>query len=91
MTQQEWYLKLRDLSIKHKKPLLVAVGVSPPVVKDTFSCRWDEFPGVKSGIIVGVPSGNDLIRAADLPASATEAQLRAAIAPPKAVPVQRPG
>ena len=69
-TQRGVYNRLRNEAILANKPLLVFVGRDPVKVSGAFSCRWDEFPDVKSGVVVGLPKDKDLVQSKILPVSA---------------------
>lgn len=80
-SQADCYNQLREKAIKEKIPLVVGVGVDTPKLIGVLTCRWDKFPGVKEGIVIGVPSGNDLTIAATLSIKATAKDITQAAKP----------
>ena len=88
-SQSECYGRLRAKAIAEHKILLVAVGCEPRRVEGFFACRYDAFPGVKKGIVVGLPEGKELLQGPVLDPKATESAIKAATKP-RAQPLSGP-
>ena len=63
-------------AVKEGKPLVVFVGVPVRSVPGFLTVACATFPGVETGLVLGVPDGDKLKRR-DLPATATDETLRA--------------
>lgn len=86
-SQREIYNALRERAVKEQKPLLVSVGCEPKKIDGVLTCRWDKFPAVTSGVVVGLPKGNELIQGPVLPCNSSVATIQAATKPTVKAPL----
>ena len=85
LSQKEIYAKLSSEALKTGKPLLVSVKCELVKIDGCLSCRWDGFPDVTKGVVVGVTEGANLVHAATLDSQPTKEKVLAAVRP-KPVP-----
>lgn len=63
--QGQEYGYARAKAVEEKKALVVGVKQDPPALPPAkaWTCRWDAFPGVNKGLVIGIPMGGELWQA----------------------------
>lgn len=70
------YKEAHAAAVNADKPLIVFVRCQPAEVPGAFSCRKDDFPEVRAGVVVAMPASGHLWYTV-LPTNATVANIRA--------------
>jgi hypothetical protein len=78
------YDKAYWVAVKAGKPLVVYVGQEAKPVDGAIVCRAEKCCGETSAcVIIGQPSGDDVVRVATLKGSPEAAEIRQALTPPR--------